>query len=215
MAFLLARDNDELETELRQAKRTIDALCRRVDFSRLQAEADRATIQQLVTEESRLRELLHQAHDWLMLRGEAVGAAVIRTGLTMLFILLLAVPAAAVPIFDVGTEALVEGPLLITPALLVDWQPRLMFPDGFPAGLSVTEEVFICPADYRCIYSALGWAVLVEHDISVGPGTGGLGLNNPPSTYPVPEPPTLYMMLALVASYGLILAWRIIWSGTV
>jgi hypothetical protein len=111
------------------------------------------------------------------------------------------------PVHEVGSESLV-GSILITSARLEDWQPVLSFPSGFPAGLSDTDSIFVCPATYRCQYNHLGWSVLIEHSIAIMPGTGSLGFNLETVSNPVPEPGTLPLVAA-----ALVVVWLAAFSG--
>jgi hypothetical protein len=118
-------------------------------------------------------------------------------------VFLAGVPASATPTFEVGEESLV-GSVIITPLRAEDWQPVLTFPEG----LSATEATFTCPGGYRCIYSSLGWAVLVERSITIAPGTGSLAFNLETVPTAVPEAGTFPLVAA-----ALVVVWLAAFSG--
>jgi len=76
--------------------------------------------------------------------------------------------------------------------------PAAAVPNLSPVG-------FVCPADYRCQYNALGWSVYVESSIAITPGTGTLGLGPTDSPAAVPEPATWLLMVVDLTTCMLLL----------
>jgi hypothetical protein len=223
MAALLVRDHEGLEMELRQAKRTIDRLCLRVDHARLQIDADRSTIQDLVAEEARLRALLHCAHVWLIKAGADASAALIRAGLTMLVAgLLLLGPA---PTWAVTTEWTVvyeeryKGPFgtwpdhmvfrptgtwmfLLGPGYIVvyeqdrGYQNRGLYDDG-RSGLPAWGTAADIPDDMPAIHFTTPYDAAYATRI----------LRSEPVTSAVPEPATVMLLATALPVLALGRTW--------